>query len=76
MNCNMMTRSLFCMSTELRDLPTYDGLGEVDSFFDRFEREVLEKKCFQALNWVLRAMPARWWGTHKVALMIGVNVGG
>ena len=65
MNCNMMTRSLRCISTEMRDLPTYDGLGEVDAFLDQFEREVREKQQFEALNWVLRAMPARWWGTHK-----------
>jgi len=31
LNCNMMTRSLCCVSTEVRDLPTYDGLGEVGS---------------------------------------------
>jgi len=50
---------------ERRDLPTYDGLGEVDVFFDRFEREVPKKQCFKALNWILHATPARWWGMHK-----------
>ena len=49
----------------MRYLPTYDGLGEVDAFLDQFEREVLEKKQFKALNWVLRAIPTRWWGMHK-----------
>ncbi len=65
LNCNMMTRSLRCVSTEVRYLPTYDWLSEVDTFLDKFEREVLEKQRFQALNWVLHATPARWWGTHK-----------
>jgi len=65
LNCNIMTRSLHCVSTEVRDLPTYDGLGEVDAFLDKFEREVMKKQHFQALNWVLRAMIARWWGTHS-----------
>lgn len=60
-----MTRSLRCVSTKVRDIPTYDGLGEVDSFLDRFERKVTKKKRFQALNWVLRATTARWWGTHR-----------
>jgi len=32
---------------------------------NKFEREVLEKQRFQALDWVLHATPARWWGTHK-----------
>jgi hypothetical protein len=61
----MMTRSLRCVSSEVRNLPTYDGLNEVDTFLDAFEREVPEKQCFQALDWALRATPARWWGTHK-----------
>ena len=36
LNCNMMTRSLHCVSTEVRDLPTYDGLSEVDTFLNKF----------------------------------------
>jgi len=65
LNCNMMTYLLRCMLSEVRNLPTYDGLTEVDTFLDAFEREVLEKQCFQALDWVLCATPIRWWGTHK-----------
>ena len=61
----MMIISLHCVSTKVRDLPTYDGLNEVDTFLDAFEREVLEKQRFQALDWVLHAMSVRWWGTHK-----------
>ena len=45
--------------------PYYDGLTDVDKFLDAFEREVPEKHRFQALDLALRAMPARWWGTHK-----------
>ena len=40
LNCNMMVRSLHCMTIEVRDLPTYDGLSEVDDFLNKFEREV------------------------------------
>jgi len=50
LNCNMMTRSLHCVSSEVRNMPIYDGLNEVDIFLDAFEREVLEKQCFQALD--------------------------
>jgi len=42
LNCNMMTKSLRCVSTEVRDLPMYDGLSEVADFLNRFEREVPE----------------------------------
>jgi len=55
----MMTRSLCFLSTDVRDMPTYDGLSEVDTFLDKFEREVPEKQRFQALNWVLRPTPTR-----------------
>ena len=61
----MMVRSLHYVSLEVRDLPTYEGLSEVDDFLNRFERGVPEKQWFKDLNWVLRAKPARWWGMHK-----------
>ena len=62
---NMMTKSLCCVSSKVRSLPYYDGLNEVDKFLDAFEREVLEKHRFQALDLALCATPARWWGMHK-----------
>lgn len=65
LHCNMMTKSLCCVSSEVGYLPHYDGLTVVDCFLDTFEREVLEKHRFQALEWVLHTTPARWWSTHK-----------
>jgi len=62
LNFNMMKRSLRCISMEVRDFPTYDGLSEVDDFLNKFERELLKQQCFEALKWVLHAMPVRWWG--------------
>jgi len=61
----MMTKSLHCVSSEVRIFPYYDGLTDVDKFLDAFEREVLEKHHFQALDLAICDMPARWWGTHK-----------
>lgn len=43
LNCNMMVRSLCCVTTEVRDLPMYNGLTAVDEFLNKFEREVLEQ---------------------------------
>jgi len=63
LNYNMVTRLLRCVATKVRDLPTY-GLGEVEEFLNKFEGEVPEQHCLGTLKWVLRAMPARWWGTH------------
>lgn len=60
-----MTHSLHCVSSKEINLPTYDALNEVDTFLDAFDRKVPKKQRFHALDWVLRATPTRWWGTHK-----------
>lgn len=65
LNCNMLVRSLHCMTTEVRSLPMYDGLTVVDGFLEKFEREVSEQQCFDALKWAMHATPARWRGTHQ-----------
>ena len=76
LNCNMMTRLLHCVSLEVRNMLTYDGLNEVDTFLDAFEKEVHEKKCFQALDWDY-ALHLQDGGVRiRETLMIGVNVGG
>jgi len=36
--CNMMTKLLHCVSSNIRNLPYYDGLTDVDKFLDGFER--------------------------------------
>ena len=46
LSCNMMIWSLRCVFSEVRNLPTYDGLNEVDIFLDEFEREVPKKHRF------------------------------
>jgi len=76
LNCNMMVRSLHCMTTEVRDLPMYDGLTMVDEFLNKFESEVLEQQRFDALKWALCTKPARWWGTCQQHLRIGAHVEG
>ena len=35
---NIMTKSLHCVSSQIRSLPYYDGLTNVDKFMDAFER--------------------------------------
>lgn len=42
----MMIKSLLCVSLEIRNLPYYDGLIDVDKFLDAFEREVSEDHHF------------------------------
>lgn len=50
LRCNMMMESLCCVSLEVRNLPYYDGLTDVDMFLDEFECEVPEDHHFQELE--------------------------
>jgi len=45
------------VTTEARELPTYDGLTAVDEFIRKFESTVLEQQQFNALKWALHATP-------------------
>lgn len=42
LNYNMMVRSLRCMTTEVRELPTYDALIVVDEFLNKLESTIPE----------------------------------
>lgn len=53
----MIMKSLHCVLSEVRKLPHYDGLTNVDIFLDEFESEVPEDHCFQELQLALRATP-------------------
>jgi len=69
LNCNMMIRSLCCMTTMARELPTYDGLTAMDEFLRKFESTVPEHQWFDALKWALHVMPTRWWGMLEIILI-------
>ena len=53
----MMMKSLCCVSSEVRKLPYYDGLNDIDPFLDEFESEVLNNQRIQALELALHATP-------------------
>lgn len=65
LHCNMMTKSLRCVTSEVRFFPYYDGMTNIDKFMDAFEREVPKKHHLQALDLALCSTLAWWWGTHK-----------
>jgi len=65
LNCNMMVRSLRCVTIEERDPPMYDRLTGVDEFLNKFESTVPEQQRFDAMKWALCVTPTRWWGTHQ-----------
>ena len=52
----------------MRELPTYEGLPNLVTFLSEFEGRVIEPQRLFALDYVLKATPARWWGTHKQSI--------
>jgi len=61
----MVTKSLYCIRAQDRELPTYDGLTIIDEFLTKFEIVVPEHQQLNALRWALHTMPVQWWGTHE-----------
>jgi len=55
-----ITRTLRWIGTEVCELPLFDGLGNVDTFFMEFEGLVIEPQRRLALDVALSATPARW----------------
>lgn len=43
LRCNRLTKSIRCISTEVWNLPYYDGLEGFNLFLDKFERDVPEE---------------------------------
>ena len=66
--CARITRSVRQVGADASDLPRYEGLPNLASFLAKFEAKVMESQRLSALDFVLKAMPAKWWGTHKQSI--------
>jgi len=69
LNCNMLTKFVYFIKAQDRELPVYDELTIVNEFVEKFESTVPEYQWFDALKWALHATPTRWWGTHEGAFV-------
>ena len=49
-------------------LPRYEGFPNIASFLEEFEEKVTKSQRFSGLDYVLKATPARWWGTQKQSI--------
>ena len=56
------------VETQLRELPTYEGLPNLVTFLSEFKEMVTEPQHLSALDYVLKDTPPRWWGTHKQSI--------
>ena len=53
------------MIYEVCNLPSYDGLGDVNTFINDYEEQVPQNQKISALDIALKATPARRWNAHK-----------
>ena len=66
--CARITKYVRRVSTLVYDLPTYEGLPNLDTFIIEFEEKVLEPQLLLALDITLKATPSRWWVAHKKSI--------
>lgn len=45
-HCNTLMKYLCCIPLEVRNLPYYDGIGDVSIFLDEFERDIPKEQRF------------------------------
>lgn len=57
LHCNMVTRSMYCVRAQDRELLKYDGLTLIDGFLTKFEIALREHQQFDAMRWALCATP-------------------
>jgi len=63
--CARISKSVHYMTSEVCNLPYYDGLSDVNIFLDEYVEQVPKIKRLLALDIALKATPDRWWGAHK-----------
>jgi hypothetical protein len=63
--CARLTKAVQWIGTKVSNLPTFDGLNNLETFLFEFEGIVPVKQRLFALDVALKATATRWWGTHK-----------
>jgi hypothetical protein len=63
--CSRIDHAVRRVGIELRELPTFHGIHDLEEFLKKYEDEVLENHRILSLDIELKATPAIWWGVHK-----------
>jgi hypothetical protein len=61
----ILTKEVHWIDTTISNLPTFDGLNPLQTFFLDFEESVPVQQRLLAMDEALKENPTRWWGTHK-----------
>ena len=60
-----LTKSLHWIGTKVCEVPTFDGLSNIQEFLQEYEPHVPLSQRLKTLDVPLQATPARWWTAHK-----------
>jgi hypothetical protein len=63
--CAILTKAIHWIGTKVSNVPTFDGLNNIETFIFEFEGIVPVQQRLLALDEALKEIPTRWWGTHK-----------
>lgn len=58
-------KSLRWIGTQVCEVPTFDGLSDIQEFLRKYEAQVSFSQRLKTLDVALRSTPARWWTAHK-----------
>ena len=63
--CAFMTKSLQWIGAEVKDIPSFHGLADVNDFLQQFKQEIPHEQRMAVIDLAVKATPARWWHAHK-----------
>ena len=63
--CAHLTKSLRWIGTMVCEVPTFDGLSNIQEFLQEYEAHIPLTQQLKKLDMALRATSARWWTMHK-----------
>ena len=63
--CEHLMKSLRQIGTEVCEVPTFNGLFDIQEFLQDYEAQIPLSQRLKTLNVALPATPARWWTVHK-----------
>jgi hypothetical protein len=63
--CVILTREVCWIGTKVSNLPTFDGLNPLKTFFSDFEESLQMQQRLLVMDEAPKATTTRWWGTHK-----------
>ena len=63
--CAIITKSIRWVGSEIRTVPLFDGLTNLEDFIVQFSEKIPDLQKMETLDSAFRASAARWWNGHQ-----------